>query len=86
MVRPRPGDAYIKLTRKHIQMQNRLNAVKDTHASLRSQLDELRTAVEAEQAARPESVSRAAHAGGHVHHSHVRYRKTALRCSSNSVR
>ncbi|OJT09324.1 Meiotic nuclear division protein 1 -like protein [Trametes pubescens] len=39
-------------------MQNRLKTVKDTQGSLQGQLDELRTAAEAEKASRPESASR----------------------------
>ncbi|KAI0332329.1 meiotic nuclear division protein 1 [Cubamyces sp. BRFM 1775] len=40
-------------------MQNRLNAVKETQASLRSQLKESQSALETEKASRPESNKRA---------------------------
>ncbi|KAH9895153.1 meiotic nuclear division protein 1 [Cubamyces lactineus] len=39
-------------------MQNRLNAVKETQASLRSQLNESKSALETERASRPESEER----------------------------
>lgn len=38
-------------------MQNRLNAVKESQTSYRTQVQELRAAIEAEKAARPESVT-----------------------------
>ena len=38
-------------------MQNRLSAVKESQASCRTQLQELRAAIEAEKAARPQSVT-----------------------------
>lgn len=37
-------------------MQNRLNAVKENEANHRAQLAELHTSIEAEKAARPDSV------------------------------